>query len=227
MGKTVKLTAADGHAFDAYLAEPAGARRGGLVVAMEMYGVNGYLREVCDRYAGEGYAAMAPDLWARTEPGLTLPYDDEGSRRGKRLCAEADWDAALLDLATAAKAVRGVGRVAVMGFCYGGTLTWLAACKGSFDAAIAYYGSDMCDYPDLAPNCPVLCHVGDADTAVPPDEVAAFRARRPEVPWHIYPGAPHGFDNHTRPARYDAGAAGLARRRTLDFLARTIGMTAS
>ncbi|MPY70991.1 MAG: dienelactone hydrolase family protein [Alphaproteobacteria bacterium] len=223
MGETIRLTSADGHAFDAYLARPDGAPRGGLVVAMEMYGVNGYLREVCDAYAADGYAAIAPDLWDRVEPGLALPYDDIGSARGKALCKEADWDLAVQDLAAAADAVRDAGKVAVMGFCYGGTLTWLAACTDTFDAAIAYYGSDMCDFPDRAPRCPVLCHVGDADTAVPPDAVAAFRARRPEVPWHIYPGVPHGFDNHTRPARHDAAASRLARRRTLDFLARHLG----
>jgi len=223
MGRIATLTAPDGHAFNAYLAEPDGRPRGGLVVAMEMYGVNDYLRGVCDSYAQEGFVAIAPDLWGRTRPGLTVPYDAAGSRLGKELCAEADWDAAVVDLDTAADAVRGAGKVAVMGFCYGGTLTWLAACKASFDAAVAYYGSDMCDFPELQPNCPVLCHVGDADTAVPPDAVAAFRARRPEVPWHIYPGAPHGFDNPTRPARYHAEAAALARTRTLDFLVREIG----
>jgi carboxymethylenebutenolidase len=223
MGRTVRLTAGDGYTFDAWFAEPPGEARGGLVVAMEMYGVNDYLRGVCDAYARDGYAAIAPDLWARLQPGLIIPYDDEGNRRGLALCAEADWDLALADLAAAADALRDAGKVAITGFCYGGTLAWLAACKGGFDAAVAYYGSDMCDYPELEPNCPVLCHVGDADTAVPPDKVAAFRARRPEVPWHIYPGAKHGFDNPLRPARHHAKAAALARRRTLDFLAREIG----
>jgi carboxymethylenebutenolidase len=102
-------------------------------------------------------------------------------------------------------------------------VTWLAACRCDLDAAIAYYGSNMCDYPDETPRCPVICHVGDRDTAVPPSDVAAFRERHPEVHWHIYPGVQHGFDNHTRPARYDAAATALARQRSVDFLRKHIG----
>jgi len=218
------LSAPDGHRVPAYLAEPAGTPHGGLVVAMEMYGVNGYVRGVCDSWAADGYRAIAPDLWSRVRPaGFTLPYDDEGNRVGKKMCADADWSLALDDLQAAAEAVRAAGKLAIIVFCYGGTLAWLAACRRRFDASIPYYGSDMCDYPDETPNCPVLCHVGDRDTAVPPDSVAAFRRKRPEVPWHIYPGVPHGFDNSTRPARYDAAASRLARDRTLDFLRRYIG----
>lgn len=223
MGKTTMLTAPDGHRFAAYVAEPAGGPRGGIVVAMEMYGVNDYIRAVCDRWAADGYRAIAPDLWARFRPGFTLPYDDEGNRIGKKMSAEADWELALDDLQAAADAVRSAGKVAIVGFCYGGTLAWLAACRRRFDASVPYYGSDMCDYPDEVPRCPVLCHVGDRDTAVPPDAVAAFKAKRPEVPWYIYPGIVHGFDNFTRPARYDAAASKLARERTLAFLRQRIG----
>ena len=223
MGDSFTLTAPDGHKFAAYVAEPAGAPCGGIVVAMEMYGVNDYVRAVCDSWAGDGYRAIAPDLWARFQPGFTLPYDDEGNRIGKKMSAEADWELALDDLQTAADAVRPAGKVAIVGFCYGGTLAWLAACRRRFDASVPYYGSDMCDYPDEVPRCPVLCHVGDKDIAVPPAEVAAFKAKRPEVPWHIYPGVVHGFDNFIRPARYDEAASRLARERTLAFLRRHIG----
>ena len=223
MGDSFTLTAPDGHKFAAYVAEPAGAPCGGIVVAMEMYGVNDYVRAVCDSWAGDGYRAIAPDLWARFQPGFTLPYDDEGNRIGKKMSAEADWQLALDDLQTAADAVRPAGKVAIVGFCYGGTLAWLAACRRRFDASVPYYGSDMCDYPDEVPRCPVLCHVGDKDIAVPPAEVAAFKAKRPEVPWHIYPGVVHGFDNFIRPARYDEAASRLARERTLAFLRRHIG----
>jgi carboxymethylenebutenolidase len=178
---------------------------------------------VCDGWAADGYRAVAPDLWSRVSPGLTLPYDDEGSRIGKKMSAETDWERVLDDLQVTADAVRGAGRVAIVGFCYGGTLAWLAACRRSLDAAVPYYGSDMCDYQDEPPRCPVLCHVGDKDTAVPPHEVAAFRAKRPEPVWHIYPGVLHGFDNFTRPVRYNEAASRLARRRTLGFLRTHIG----
>lgn len=226
MGQFIDLAAPDGHRFAAYLATPEERPRGGVVVGMEMYGVNGYLQGVCDDLAAAGYLAVAPALFDRFEPALTLPYDETGSVRGKDLSARIDYAHTMADATAAADRLRGLApgiRVAIMGFCFGGTVTWLAACRANFDAAIAYYGSDMCDYPDEVPRCPVICHVGDLDTAVPPADVAAFQAKRPEPHWYVYEGAPHGFDNATRPARYHPAAAKLARDRTLAFLAERIG----
>jgi len=223
MAEDIRLTAPDGHEFDAYLVRPEGDVKGGIVVAMEMYGVNGYLREVCDRFAQEGYISIAPAFFDRHERGLTLPYDDIGSRRGKELSRINDFGLTLDDAHTARDYIRAdAGKVAIMGYCFGGTVSWLASCRGDFDASIPYYGSDMCDYPDEAARCPTLSHVGDLDTAVPPDQVKMFQEKRPEVTWCIYEGAQHGFDNWTRPARYHREAADLARRRTLEFLAETL-----
>ncbi|MGB0632227.1 MAG: dienelactone hydrolase family protein [Alphaproteobacteria bacterium] len=226
MGQYIDLQSPDGHSFSCYMASPAEEPRGGIVVGMEMYGVNGYLRSVCDDFSEAGYVAVAPALFDRFSPGITHAYDDQGSAAGKDLSARTDHSHTMTDVSTAAQHLRGLHaglKVAIMGFCFGGTVTWLAACRESFDAAVAYYGSDMCDYPDEEPNCPVICHVGDLDTAVPPSDVAAFQARRPEPHWYIYKGAPHGFDNATRPARYHDAAAMLARERTLTFLAEHIG----
>ena len=188
-----------------------------------MYGVNDYLRSVCDDFAAVGYLCIAPLLFDRFEPNLTNPYDDAGSRRGKELSAIIDHDQTMLDVTTAIDRVRAAGKVAIMGFCFGGTVTWLASCRCDLDAGIAYYGSNMCDYPDEQPNCPVICHVGDLDTAVPPADVAAFQEKHPEVHWNIYPGAQHGFDNSTRPVRYHAAATTLARQHSLAFLRDQIG----
>ena len=227
MGEMIGLEADDGHRFGAYLARPEGAPRGGIVVGMEMYGVNGYLRGVCDDFSNAGYLALAPQLFDRFEHALTLPYDGTGSATGKDLSARIDHAHTMADVAAASDHLKGLAppgiRIAIMGFCFGGTVTWLAACWGAFDAAIAYYGSDMCDYPEEVPNCPVICHVGDLDTAVPPATVSAFQAKRPEPHWYVYEGAPHGFDNATLPSRYHTDAAALARSRTLAFLAEHIG----
>lgn len=222
MGNFIDLDSPDGHQFKAYLATPDAQPRGNIVVGMEMYGVNGYLQSVCDSYAREGYTALAPALFDRFDTGLTFPYDDSGSARGKDLSARKDHDQTMTDVQTAAVHLRVLNPglpTTIMGYCFGGTVSWLAACRGTFDGAVIYYGSDMCDYPDEAPNCPVICHVGDLDTAVPPSDVAAFREKRPETHWHIYEGAQHGFDNATRPVRYHADAAALAHTRTLEFLA--------
>lgn len=223
MGEDIRLTASDGHMFGAYLAVPEGTPRGGLVVGMEMYGVNGYLKSVCDDFAAEGYLSIAPLLFDRFEPNLTNPYNDEGSKRGKDLSAIIDHNQTMLDVTAAIDHVRPAGKVAIMGFCFGGTVTWLAACRCNLDAAIAYYGSNMCDYPDEEPKCPLICHVGDLDTAVPPADVADFQARHPEVHWNVYPGAQHGFDNSTRPVRYHAAVTEEARKRSIAFLRDKIG----
>lgn len=225
MGRLIRLSARDGHQLGAYIAEPDGAARGGLVVAMEMYGVNDYLTGVCDGWAADGYLAIAPLLWDRYERDLTLPYDDVGSVRGKAMSRDiaANMEATLDDLAAAANHVRGTGKVGIVGFCLGGTVAWLAACRRDFDAALPYYGSNMCDYPDDVPRCPVLCHVGSLDTAVPPGDIAAFATSRPEPQWRIYDGVQHGFDNALRPARHDRDAARLARERSRAFLAEHVG----
>jgi carboxymethylenebutenolidase len=222
MGENIRLTATDGHELGAWLSEPTGSPHGAIVVAMEMYGVNDYLRNVCETYAADGYVAITPQFFDRFAPDVTFPYD--GSAYDQAKVYSADSVPHIVADAEAAKAhVSGAGKVAISGYCFGGTVTWLAACRSNFDAAIAYYGSNMCDYPDEEARCPIIAHVGDLDTAVPPADVAMFKERRPECIWHIYPGVLHGFDNSTRAERYNADASILARERTLEFLEQHIG----
>ncbi|MCH8918443.1 MAG: dienelactone hydrolase family protein [Alphaproteobacteria bacterium] len=218
MASWIDITAADGHRLSAWQAEPEGRAKGGLVIAQEMYGVNGYLRGVVEHYAAKGYLAIAPRLYDRLEPGLTIEYDDEGNRRAKQIYRNYDWSKAMVDLEAARDAVAMAGRVAILGFCFGGSLAWLAACRSSFACAVAYYGGEMTRYMDEDGHCPVQCHVGALDTALSPKKVAQFQARYPDVPFHVYPGAVHGFDNETRGARHHPEATKIARARTLVFL---------
>ena len=223
MNEDIYLKAPDGHEFSAYLSRPTGPILGGIVVAMEMYGVNNYLRGVCDRFSSEGYICIAPAFFDRHEKFLDLPYDEKGSKRGKELSRANNFDLTLEDAHTARDFIKtDAGKVAILGFCFGGTVSWLGSCRGDFDASVPYYGSNMCDYPDEPARCPTLCHVGDLDTAVPPDQVSMFQKKRPEVNWCVYNGARHGFDNWTRHERYHQEAADLARARTLEFLAREL-----
>lgn len=218
MGSWIDITAADGHGLSAFLAEPAGLPKGGLVIAQEMYGVNSYLRGVVEDYAAKGYLAIAPRLYDRLEPGLTIEYDAEGNRRAKELYRNYDWSKALIDLEAARDAVTQAGKVGILGFCFGGSLAWLAACRSDFACAVSYYGGEMIRYMDEGAHCPIECHVGDRDAALSPEKVAKFRGRYPEVPFHIYPGARHGFDNEKRGERHHPKATRLARARTLEFL---------
>ena len=219
----IRLQARDGHMLDAYLAQPDGAAKGGLVVAQEMYGINAYLRSVCDFYAAHGYLAIAPALYDRRQRGLVFHYTKDDHDRAQHIYKAWDLDVALDDLDAGRSAVGEAGKVALIGFCWGGSLAWLAACRRSYAGTVAYYGSMMPDHAAERARCPVIAHIGDKDNTLPPQRIAHFRAAQPSVPVYIYPGAQHGFDNQNRAARYDAAAHRLARERTLAFLAQHIG----
>lgn len=221
--KMVRLTAADGFQLDAWLATPAGQPKGAIVIAQEMYGVTDYLKQVTAFYAGEGYLTITPALYDRRARGTVLAYNEADRDRVHELYKSMDWELSLVDLEAGRRFVAPAGRVAMIGFCWGGSLAWMAACRQDYQAAVAYYGSAMPDYADETPRCPVIAHVGDEDTSFPPDRVAAFRAAQPGVPVYTYADTPHGFDNDTRPARYRPAAHRLARERTLAFLAQHIG----
>jgi carboxymethylenebutenolidase len=219
----ISLTARDGHHLQAYLARPTEKPRGGVVVAQEMYGVNDYLRSVCDHYAGHGYLAIAPALYDRQQRELVFAYDKQDHDRAQRLYKSWNLDNALDDLDAARDAVAAAGNVGLVGFCWGGSLAWLAACRRNYAGAVAYYGSMMPDFAGEQPRCPVIAHIGDQDTTLPPARTDAFRAAQPSVPIYIYPGAQHGFDNEDRHPRHHPGACRLARDRTLAFFAQHIG----
>jgi carboxymethylenebutenolidase len=219
----IRLTARDGHALDAYLARPTAAARGGVVIAQEMYGLNDYLREVCEFYAAHGYVAIAPALYDRARRGLTYPYTKEGHDIAQKHYRNWDWDKCLDDLDAGRDAIADAGRIGLVGFCAGGTLAWLAACRRRYACAVAYYGSQMPDYAGEQAGCPVIAHIGDKDTTFAPGGLAHFRENQPSVPIYMYAGAPHGFDNEKRAGRYDAAACRLAHERTLAFLGLHVG----
>jgi carboxymethylenebutenolidase len=219
----IRLTATDGHALDAYMAKPAAVARGGLVVAQEMYGVNDYLRAVCDFYAAQGYVAIAPALYDRHQRGLTYTYTKSDHDRAQQTYTAWNLDHALADLDAAHQAIADAGKISIIGFCWGGSLAWLAACRRDYACAVSYYGSMIPDFAHEQARCPVIAHIGDKDTSLPPARVAQFRAAQPQVPVYIYDGAPHGFDNENRTERYHPAAHSLARARTLAFLAAHVG----
>ena len=219
----IRLTARDGHEPDAYLARPAGRPRGGLVISQEMYGVNGYLKSVCDFYASIGYVAIAPALYDRQQRELIFAYTTEDHARAQKTYTNWNFDHALIDLVAAQGLIADAGKIGIVGFCWGGTMAWLAACRSNFACAVAYYGSFMPDYKSEQARCPIIAHVGDRDHSFPLARIAEFRAAQPSVPFYIYEGAQHGFDNPGRAERYNAAAHTLARERTLEFLGKHIG----
>lgn len=221
MGETITLTAADGHELEAYRADPEDAPRGGIVVIQEVFGVNIHIRDVCDGFAAEGYAAIAPAVFDRIERGIELDYDDDGIARGRALVEDLGWEGPLADVTAAAGALEPSGKVGVVGYCWGGSMTWLAACRLDVACAVGYYGRHIIQFNDETPRCPVILHFGETDASIPMDDVDAIRAAHADVPVYVY-GAGHGF-NCDRRAAYHAESAKTARARTLAFFAEHLG----
>jgi carboxymethylenebutenolidase len=227
MGQIVELKAADGFVFPAYIAQPAGKSRGAVVVLQEIFGVNAHIRAVADGYAGAGYLAVAPATFHRVKPGVDLGYspDDMGAGMALKTAVEAlPAPGVLQDIQAAVNHGSSAGKVGVVGYCWGGLLTWRAACLlDGVSAAVPYYGGGVTTPAEIArrARCPVLAHFGEKDHWIPLDSVAAFKKAHPEVEVHLY-AANHGFNCDHRGA-YDATAAALARERTLAFLAKHMG----
>ena len=221
MGNMISLTADDGQKLGAYRARPTGTRRAGLVVIQEIFGVNGHIRSVCDGFAADGYDAIAPALFDRAEQGVELGYDEAGMTRGRAIRGQLEWDNAVRDIAAALATLSGEGKVGVVGYCWGGSLAWLAATRLGPVCAVSYYGGQIVQFKDETAGCPMLMHFGDIDKSIPLDDVATIRAAHPEIPIHVYPGG-HGFNCDQR-ADYQPESATLARERTLAFLAEHLG----
>ncbi|MCP5144111.1 MAG: dienelactone hydrolase family protein [Gammaproteobacteria bacterium] len=212
-----KLTAADGHTLEAYQKRPKGKPRGGIVIAQEIFGVNEHIKEVVDQYASLGFAAIAPAYFDRVERGITLPYDD--LPRAREYVAKLTQEMILADTRAAMNAVADAGPVAVIGYCWGGTVAYLAACHLPVAAGISYYGTRILHNLDQIPQHPMLYHWAEFDRALPLEDVERIKATRPEGEHYVYEGAKHGF-NCTHRDVYDADAAELALERTSKFLAR-------
>lgn len=222
MGTMTEISAGDGFRLAAYRADPQGQPRGGLVVVQEIFGVNSHIRSVCDGYAADGYRVIAPALFDRDEKGVDLGYTAADIARGREYKARASAETALLDVDAARAAVAPAGKVGIVGYCWGGLITWLAACRlKGFACAIPYYGGGMLDAASEQPKCPVIAHFGERDHVIPVAGVRAFAEAHPEARVYIY-AADHGFNCDQR-GSYDAAAATLARQRTLDFLRLHVG----
>ena len=170
---------------------------------------------MCDDFADQGYLAIAPAIFDRIEPGVELGYDADGMARGLDLArGRLDQAMVMLDIQAAIDAAAVAGRVGVVGYCFGGLLTWLAACRCSHVAcASSYYGGGVPAQARLQARCPVIFHFGERDAHIPVADVEAFRAAQPDLPVYLY-AADHGFNCDQRDS-WDAQAAGLARQRTL------------
>jgi carboxymethylenebutenolidase len=221
MGRDIAIDTPSG-SIGAWRADPAGAPLGALVVVQEIFGVNAHVRGVADGYAAKGYIAIAPALFDPVERNVELGYDDAGMQRGIALRAEVGTDRAIAIVGAAAKLLQGEGhKVGVVGYCWGGTLAFLANTRFGLPA-VAYYGGRVVDFLDEPLRAPMLFHFGTEDAGIPPETVAKIRRAYPQAPVHVYPGAGHAFNRDIDPSHYHADSAALALRRTLDFFAAAL-----
>jgi carboxymethylenebutenolidase len=210
----------DGFAFEAGHAPAQGTRRGGVVVAPEIFGLDRFVEADVARWSAQGFEVLAPSLFDRVEPGFTADHDEDGVRAGRRYAEAVGLDAAGYDIETCIDQLTTRGPAFVVGYCYGGSLAWLAACKvDTLAAASCYYGGLIAKHATARLLCPTVVHYGGADPHIPAEHDAALvRRAHPDTPVHVYEGAGHGFNNEGSPA-FHQEAAELARARTLELFA--------
>jgi carboxymethylenebutenolidase len=214
MGKQINLPTDGTQCISAYLAEPNGKPKGGIVVIQEIFGVNEHMRAVTDRFAELGYTAIAPAFFDHLETGVELAYDKKGIDKGKQLVDELGLERALKDVVSAAEAISSAGKIGSVGYCWGGTVALLAALRLGLPS-VSYYGARNVPFLHEKPKAPVIFHFGEKDQHITPEVVAEHRERLPQMAVFTYP-ADHGF-NRDVGAQYDQASAQLAMQRTMKF----------
>ena len=215
-GEMIQMTMADGAMIGVYHVLPLGARRGGLVLIEEIFGISDHIKACCDGYAADGYEVLAPSLFDRQAPGVVTGYTPEEMQKGAALAYGAPLEQRVADAQICIDALKAKGAVFITGYCYGGSVVWAAACRcEGLAAASSYYGKLVPELSDETPKCPTICHFGKTDASIPLDAVEMVRAKHPEVTIYLY-DAGHGF-NSDRPTHHNEAAAKLAHERTVQL----------
>lgn len=219
MGQNIELSASDGHRPAAYMSSPRATPRGGIVVIQEIFGVTRHIRAVADQYAAAGFTAIAPALFDRVERNVDVPYTDMASGYG--YMQKLKNEQVMLDVQAAIDRLTAMGKVGVVGYCWGGTMAYLAAARLKVAAAVAYYGGGIDKYTAEKPRCPIMFHFGEKDAHIPLSAVEKIKADVPGGIFFLYP-ADHGF-NCTDRASFEPASAKLALERSLEFFHRHVG----
>lgn len=223
MGQDITLTSKDGFQLGAYKAEPEGKPRGAIVVIQEIFGVNHHIRSVTNRYAQLGYVAIAPALFDRGEKNFQSGYDASEMDKARGMTQKISLDLRLADTQAAIDAVKSVGKVAVIGYCMGGSIAFLSTTRLSgVSAGVGYYGGQIAQFASEKPKAPIMLHFGEKDQSIPLTDVAKIKEAQPGAPIYVYMGAGHGFHCDER-GSFNAEAAQVAACRSQEFLAKHIG----
>lgn len=218
---TLQLRASDGKTLSAYVARPEGTPRGAIVVVQEIFGVNSHVRRVAEQYAAEGYVAIAPAMFDRFQKGVELGYEAKDVEQGVAFMMRTTNASTLADLDAAIAAVSHAGRVGMVGYCWGGRSTYLAACHAGIAAGVAYYGGGIPQLLPDTPRVPMMFHFGERDSHIPPGDVDQVRKANPQAVFHLYP-AGHGFNCSER-QDFDQVSSQLAFERTIEFFRKHVG----
>jgi len=223
LGQHFTLVASDSFKLGAYRADPSGTAKGGVVVIQEIFGVNHHIRAVCDRLAAEGYAAVAPAIFDRQQPNFETGYSPDEIANARKFVANPDWAAMMKDVQAAIDDAKKSGPAAIIGFCLGGSIAFLAAARlNGLSAAIGYYGGQIVKNADEKPKLPTQLHFGEKDASIPMSDVETIKQKRGgDCEIYVYPGAQHGFYCDER-GSYDAASAKLAWQRSLAFLDKNL-----
>jgi carboxymethylenebutenolidase len=221
MGETIQLKSADGFSFSAYIAGPANATKG-VVVVQEIFGVNHHIRSMADRFAAEGYAVVAPAVYDRVQREVELGYTQADIDKGREIRMKLSDADLMKDIEAAAGRLAGK-KLGIVGYCFGGTVAWWGATRTTkFLAASCWYGGGIPGTKNETPHCAVQMHFGEKDASIPMTDVDAVRAAQPKVEVYVYEGAQHGFGCDER-ASYSKPDYELAQKRTLEFFAKHLG----
>ena len=221
MGMLLKTIASDGHAFDTYIAQPDGPPLGGLVIIQEIFGLNKHIKSIADRYACEGYLVAAPALFDRIDKCVELNYDSNDIEKGRDLKNTIGDEMPLQDIDAARSIASAAGKVGIIGFCWGGTLAWLAACKLPGLACVSsYYGGGIAGLMSFTAKCPVIFHFGMEGDAISLEEVEIIRISQPDNHVYLYP-AGRGF-NCSQRRDFEPTSSKIAEERTLEFLRKNL-----
>jgi len=211
MGDWITLTASDGHSFQAFSAPHHGPYKGGLVLIQEIFGVTSHIQSLCHEFAELGYDVLAPCIFDRLKPNAVFGYEGDELQQAVDFAGRSGVETPMLDIQACVDLLKQDGPVSITGFCYGGSLTWMAAARvEGLASAVGYYGRLIPEHLDKQPRCPVVLHFGERDASIPLENVEKIRSSHPEVDIHIF-DAEHGFCSD-RPANYstDAKASALA-----------------
>ncbi len=223
MGTMIELSASDGHSLGAYKAEPSGAPKGGVVVIQEIFGVNAHIKDLCEQYAKNGYVAIAPALFDRVEKNLELGYGQEDFGKGRDTRGSLENAGILVDTQAAIDEASKSGKVGIVGYCFGGAVSWMGAtqCSG-LAAASTFYGGGIHASRTATPKCPVIFNFGDKDGGISLNQVAEIKEAHPDIPCYVYDDAGHGFCCDERES-YNKGACERAHARTLALFGEHVG----